>query len=377
MDTLPLELSFQIENWGHPDGPVIEILARGPGIEDRVEHARNKQILRERKITGRDWVILGNINRQGYYWSEWSFDLDIDDAWVVSQVPESVKKKAWGTMRANPRKFRLRVVDANEGLYTYGPASIELSGPAGGEWWATIRFKNQEKDVEARSEEEVLEKATQWVDDAPELSRDDNPNRPPKHWFQDCVAGASSSADDPNAVCGSLWYHKMSASQRRAALAQERRDNPGGAGAGLVLAVGALIAAGAWWLFKEDKPAAAAGPATGTKSPLPPAPVTNCVLNPVDMAAWATASGVVLIPTPSLDAAPSLSELQKNPTIAAIIAQAPPGKLVVIVLKDGSFWGYDASGTPVLDVPHKASYCAYKAPGGTAGVQGPPRTWLP
>lgn len=48
-----------------------------------------------------------------------------------------------------------------------------------------------------------------------------NPNRPPKQWMRDCVKGASKNADDPGAVCGALWYHKMSPAQKRAALAKE------------------------------------------------------------------------------------------------------------------------------------------------------------
>lgn len=56
-----------------------------------------------------------------------------------------------------------------------------------------------------------------------------NPRRPPRQWMRDCVRGVkeSGSAANPGAVCGSLWYHKMSAAQRREALAREKvRDNP-------------------------------------------------------------------------------------------------------------------------------------------------------
>jgi hypothetical protein len=50
-----------------------------------------------------------------------------------------------------------------------------------------------------------------------------NPNRPPKKWWHDCVDGVKKSsrksgrAYSPQSVCGSLWYHKMSAAQRKAA----------------------------------------------------------------------------------------------------------------------------------------------------------------
>ncbi len=54
----------------------------------------------------------------------------------------------------------------------------------------------------------------------------DNPRRPPKLWMKHCVAGvkAGGSAADPGAVCGALWYKKMSPSQRRAALRREGKD---------------------------------------------------------------------------------------------------------------------------------------------------------
>jgi len=47
-----------------------------------------------------------------------------------------------------------------------------------------------------------------------------NPKRPPKQWWKDCVSGVQSKGDRigrPYSICGSLWYHKMSAAQRRAA----------------------------------------------------------------------------------------------------------------------------------------------------------------
>jgi hypothetical protein len=59
-----------------------------------------------------------------------------------------------------------------DGLYKYGGASIELSSVGTSRWWATVRFKSQEIDFEARSSEEALEKAMAWVDAAPEHPRD-------------------------------------------------------------------------------------------------------------------------------------------------------------------------------------------------------------
>lgn len=59
------------------------------------------------------------------------------------------------------------------------------------------------------------------------MTRRSNPRRPPKQWMRDCIKGTSKSAADPGAVCGALWYRKMSPSAKRAALARESKaENP-------------------------------------------------------------------------------------------------------------------------------------------------------
>lgn len=62
------------------------------------------------------------------------------------------------------------------------------------------------------------------------------PKRPPKAWWNKCTAGVAESNRlydrdaDPRSVCGSLWYHKMRASDKRTivqqAEAKKMRDNP-------------------------------------------------------------------------------------------------------------------------------------------------------
>ena len=51
------------------------------------------------------------------------------------------------------------------------------------------------------------------------------PKRPPKRWWKSCVRKVEKSkyADDPEAVCGSVWYHKMSAAQKRKAVRESER----------------------------------------------------------------------------------------------------------------------------------------------------------
>ena len=67
------------------------------------------------------------------------------------------------------RLERLSPEATREGLYGYRGASVELSGPAGGRWLATVRFRHQETDFEGRSAQEVIKAAMDWVDQAPEL----------------------------------------------------------------------------------------------------------------------------------------------------------------------------------------------------------------
>lgn len=57
----------------------------------------------------------------------------------------------------------------------------------------------------------------------------DNPGRPPKKWFSDCVAGVRAGArrtgrrvQDPSAVCGAQWQ-RLSAAQKRAAVRRHER----------------------------------------------------------------------------------------------------------------------------------------------------------
>lgn len=43
------------------------------------------------------------------------------------------------------------------------------------------------------------------------------PKRPTKKWIRSCIRKVEKSgyAEDPGAVCGSVWYHKMSSAAKR------------------------------------------------------------------------------------------------------------------------------------------------------------------
>jgi hypothetical protein len=194
-----------------------------------------------------------------------------------------------------------------------------------------------------------------------ECKLEENPKRPPKEWWNRCVAGVeeSGSAADPQSVCGALWYHKMRASDKRTItrMAEKKmNENPGfhegdvvtykdvnlrdrtgivqnaegkwawvlwrgqqkptkewssnlrkdhalaanpmGMGMGLLLAAGA---AGVLWLLTRKKEAVAAP----VLSPPPSYVTTTCTINEKVLDAWGKAMGVgILVGYPEGTAAP-------------------------------------------------------------------------
>lgn len=94
-------------------------------------------------------------------------DLHGDD---VRQHEEEIKRSR---ARGNPlprRELKKSSHDtARTGLYHYGPATFWISGPVGGTWWSTVKFRHQETDLDARSFDEIIEKSKELVDRAPEL----------------------------------------------------------------------------------------------------------------------------------------------------------------------------------------------------------------
>lgn len=306
--------------------------------------------------------------------------------------PSDFSNEAKAVMRRDANNFANKYADLIEGDIERAGHDFWLTrnGHGSGFWdgdWPEPDATTLTDAAEAYGEQNVYlgDDGEIYVSGGRAPSMQSNPNRPPKHWFQDCVAGASESADDPNAVCGALWYHKMSPAQRRAATAREEsKDNPGGAAAVVVLsavALGGLF----WWLTRDSgKPAEGSQPSPGP-GPLPPAP-PPCTIDHAKLVQWAAQNGVLVVPLLTTDAAPSLTTLAALPGIQAVVTQAQnAGTPIVVVLKDGSFWGYDAAGTPQLDAPHRASYCQFqgtpvpvmKNVSSLTSLKGPPRTWLP
>lgn len=212
-----------------------------------------------------------------------------------------------------------------------------------------------------------------------ESNMQENPRRPPKQWMRDCVAGASKSARDPGAVCGALWYRKMSPAQRRAALRREGKAeaalalaNPA-AGATVAWVVGAIaVGGGLLWLLTRPKPAAAetaatapaapaASPASSTTVPTTPAVVpvsyVDCAVTPADAPGildWAAKHSLVGFYYSAL-APPELSW-------AKTVLNVKNASSLVIVTSDGRFWRYE--GANAVEAPElKASYCSERPTG--------------
>jgi hypothetical protein len=90
-------------------------------------------------------------------------------------------------------------VDEGNFIWTAGHSALELFGKNYG-------------DLTPEQKKQCLQHAEQRVKElrAKEGSKDADA-RPPKEWFDDCVAAvqASGGAKDANAVCGNLWHNKM------------------------------------------------------------------------------------------------------------------------------------------------------------------------
>lgn len=204
----------------------------------------------------------------------------------------------------------------------------------------------------------------------------DNPGRPPKHWIRDCIKGvrAGGSAKDPGAVCGSLWHHKLSDSQRRAILKKERamgglvenphlHANPSG---GTVLAVVAglgVVGALAWLVLRKPEEA---------KLPT----VKRCDLDLAKLQVFAMSKQLLGVYLANWDGYAS-SETGKKPAFGPplwkdYVAMQPSDGVgptglptwtpPLLVLKDGTFWTYDATPTfPRKRDDLREEYCAFAA----------------
>lgn len=186
--------------------------------------------------------------------------------------------------------------------------------------------------------------------------RENNPNRPPKKWMRDCVRGVkknSPSVTDPNAVCGDLWYNKMSESARRKAMKREENTivpyapNPiGGMGLILGLAIGGGLVY--WWTTRDAK--------KEDENPTLPAAKT-CTVTVQNLHEWLQAKSLPGLYLYTETTAPSLANLKANFGTAYPATMFEIDSGLVLVLKNGDFYTYDNQGNPVPAPQLRAEYC--------------------
>lgn len=167
-----------------------------------------------------------------------------------------------------------------------------------------------------------------------------NPGRPPKQWMEDCIEGASDSADNPGAVCGSLWYHKMTPEQQKAALKREK--NPTQVPTPVLFVVAAAILGGFYWLGRQKKAKAA----------------TSCKVDPAKLNAWAVDQELIGIYMYAVDTPISFDDLIQT---WGTLLEGHNLSEVVVVTRNGKFWRYTADGSPVLAPELRKSYCGKAA----------------
>jgi hypothetical protein len=144
-----------------------------------------------------DWPNHGD-ELQAAAKSYGEFDLYIGDDGQIHGTPLDIHRMG-EAREAGGRQLKKKHPDepGRAGLYQYGPATIWISGPSGGTWWATVKFRNQEKDLDARSFEEVIEKAKDWIDAAPELRASEAQGQR--------VAARHEPVEDPFYIILPLW----------------------------------------------------------------------------------------------------------------------------------------------------------------------------
>jgi len=213
----------------------------------------------------------------------------------------------------------------------------------------------------------------------------ENPRRPPKKWMRDCVAGASSSSRDPGAVCGALWYHKMSESQRRAALSRERKLQENQSGNLIIpMLIGAAILGGVlWWASSKKQEEKATGPLPPPPAPLPPGTTSPspiaCDVDATKLKQWGQSLGLAAIYAPGISLScveipashgspasthcPTADEVQGvlTPDVVSQLDSLPANTAVLFATKGKGFWEfwYWANDTVVgtLRQDLYASYC--------------------
>jgi hypothetical protein len=95
-----ITLTWTIERAGIDFGSysmsdIVEVSAAGESIVERIHEMQIKRLY---KIGPKDGIVLGHFERNGSFFGEWAFDLDIDEKWLRDLMPASVKREAFGNV---------------------------------------------------------------------------------------------------------------------------------------------------------------------------------------------------------------------------------------------------------------------------------------
>jgi hypothetical protein len=122
--------------------------------------SRVKKLGRNKFQLGQGTFTKAEIDELRYIRDALQMTLDNPESVTVDEAQPQLNDK------------RALIGPGTDGLYRYHGASIEVSSAGLRNWFATVRFRSQEKDFDARSSDDVLEKAMEWIDAAPEHKRD-------------------------------------------------------------------------------------------------------------------------------------------------------------------------------------------------------------
>lgn len=129
--------------------------------------------VRNFRVEGENTIVFPSVPGLTTYWHSIILTPD-DDGGELGRNDRNIPGHYFPRSRESRRvadKHEL-IGPGTDDLYKYRGASIELSSLGTRRWWATVRFRSEEKDFEARSSDEALEVAKDYIDSMPELGGD-------------------------------------------------------------------------------------------------------------------------------------------------------------------------------------------------------------
>ncbi len=95
-------LNWKVEdNFADNRGAIVEVSASGEDVVERIheiiaEGHAHEELKRLKNLKATEGIVLGHFERDGYFFSEYAFDLGMDEKWLRSLMPKSITEAAWG-----------------------------------------------------------------------------------------------------------------------------------------------------------------------------------------------------------------------------------------------------------------------------------------